>query len=52
MAFEYADGSSPLTRGAQPGDWHLMRQCGLIPADAGSTRWPLARVRGHTAHPR
>ena len=45
-------GSSPLTRGALR---HLVRGVqarGLIPAYAGSTRYPPAPARSHSAHPR
>ena len=47
-----APGSSPLTRGAQPGFPYFHGSRGLIPAHAGSTRCGRCRAMRRTAHPR
>ena len=49
---EFADGSSPLTRGAQPRRILTRLQVGLIPAHAGSTSVRGDRLRTVWAHPR
>ena len=45
-------GSSPLARGARVQTGHRAVCPGLIPAGAGSTRWPFPRAASQPAHPR
>ena len=45
-------GSSPRVRGKQSRQGTQPGRCGLIPACAGKTLWPLTRVVWARAHPR
>ncbi len=47
-----ARGSSPHMRGARPAARHRLRQVGIIPAYAGSTRRPYSAGASHWDHPR
>ena len=47
-----AGGSSPHVRGAQSGGQHGNRQCGIIPACAGSTRSSFCPLPARRDHPR
>jgi len=48
----FRDGSSPHTRGARPGRLPRPHESRIIPAYAGSTACPAARLRGVGDHPR
>ncbi len=48
----FSMGSSPHVRGALGGVVHLLKQFGIIPACAGSTRTPRRRKRVYRDHPR